>query len=316
MPLAEFLEDSKSTPSVKAGASPVDSAAKMRKQVFLQFGVIIALGLALAGWYVGYRVLTARAAQPLEPGAAIVVHTPVERPQSIAPQPVAPKSTPQAVEPKPAEIPAPSPPIAKPVAVASAPVAPAVTAAEVAKPVKSEQPAKRGDAPAQPSTAKPVVIARVEAAPAVAATSQMAKPVKSEQAAKRSDAPAQPSTAKPAAAARVEAAPVVAAAPEIAKPVKAPQPAKRSDAPSQPFRRHEASPRIGEKYLQIAAFGPRALDGYLKTLEGQGLHPLVAPGPADSIYRILVGPFASAEALEETRRSIQASGIEPILRTY
>jgi hypothetical protein len=229
MPLAELSEDPKPTPSGKDATPPVDSAAKMRKQVFLQFGAIIALGLALAGWYVAYRVVTARAAQPLEPGMAIVVHTPAQ-PQPIPTRPI---TTPLAVESKPAEIPATSPPVVKPVAVAP-----------------------------------------------------------------------------------VQAGPSVAAAPEIAKPVKAPQPAKRSDAPSQPFRRHEASPRIGEKYLQIAAFGPRALDGYLKTLEGQGLHPLVAPGPADSIYRILVGPFASAEALEETRRSIQASGIEPILRTY
>lgn len=246
MPLAEFLEDPKSAPSVKDAAPPVDSAAKMRKQVFLQFGVIIALGLALAGWYVAYRVVTARAAQPLEPEMAIVVHTPVAHPQPTPPQPTPPQSTPPQstplqppaapVESKPAESPAPSPPIVKPVAVA--PVA------------------------------------------------------------------------------RVPAVLSVAAPPEIAKPVKAPPPAKRNDAPSQPFKRHEAIPRTGEKYLQIAAFGPRALDGYLKTLEGQGMHPLVAPGPVDSIYRILVGPFASPEALEETRRLIKASGIEPILRSY
>ena len=224
MPLAEFSEDTKSAPAAKDATPRVDSAAKMRKQVFLQFGVIIALGLALAGWYVAYRVVTARAAQPLEPAAAIVVHTPVERPAPTPAQPTAAQPTPPPVESKPAEIPAPLPPIAKPVAVRPAPaiVSPAV------------------------------------------------------------------------------------AAPKIAK----------HDAPSQPFRRHEATPRTGEKYLQIAAFGPRALDGFLKTLEGEGLHPLVAPGPVDSIYRILVGPFPSAEALEETRRLIQASGIEPILRAY
>ncbi len=221
MPFAEFSEESKSAP-LKDASPPADSAAKMRKQVFLQFGAVIALGLALAGWYVSYRVVTARAAQPLEPGMAIVVHTPVAHPQP----------TPPPVESRPAEIPAPSAPIAQPVAVAPTPTAPAV------------------------------------------------------------------------------------AAPEIAKPVKSPQPAKRKDLPVQPFRRHEASPRTGEKYLQIAAFGPRALDGFLKTLEGQGLHPLVAPGPVDNIYRILIGPLPSSAALEETRRSIQASGIEPILRAY
>jgi len=82
------------------------------------------------------------------------------------------------------------------------------------------------------------------------------------------------------------------------------------------FTRHEASPRAGERYLQIAAFGPKALDGFLKTLEGQGLHPLVAPGPVDNIYRILVGPFPNTSALEEARSLIKASGVEPILRSY
>jgi hypothetical protein len=303
----------------------------MRKQVFLQFGVIIALGLALAGWYVGYRVVTARAAQPLEPGSGMVVHTPVPHRQP----------TPPPAESKPAEIPAPVAPVTKPVAVAPAPTAPVVSASEIAKPVIAAQPAKRSDAPAQALSAKPVGPAPVEVARVAAP--EIAKAVKAAQPARRSDAPAQPLSAKPVgpapeiakplkapqqakrsdapaqplrAIAPVVAARTFAAVPETAKPVKAPQQAKRSDTPVQPFRRHEATPRTGEKYLQIAAFGPRALDGYLKTLEGQGLHPLVAPGPVDSIYRILVGPFASAEALEQTRHSIQASGIEPILRAY
>jgi|HubBroStandDraft_4_1064222.scaffolds.fasta_scaffold189395_1 hypothetical protein len=302
MPLAELSEDPKPTPSGKDATPPVDSAAKMRKQVFLQFGAIIALGLALAGWYVAYRVVTARAAQPLEPGMAIVVHTPAQ-PQPIPTRPI---TTPLAVESKPAEIPATSPPVVKPVAVAPVQAGPSVAAApEIAKPVKAQTPAKQNDAPAQPSHAKPAGIAAVETGPSVAAP-EIAKPVKVQTPVKQSDAPARPSHAKPAAVAAVEAGPSVAV-PEVAKPVK---------APVQPFRRHEASPRTGEKYLQIAAFGPRALDGYLKTLEGQGLHPLVAPGPVDNIYRILVGPFASPEALEETRRLIQTSGIEPILRSY
>jgi hypothetical protein len=225
MPLAEFLEDPKPAPSLKDAPPPVDPAAKMRKKVFLQFGAMIVLGLALAGWYVGYRVLAARANQPPAPAptqaAAIVVHTAVP----IAPAKVAPPSTPAPVESKAARVPALSAPIAT------------------------------------PATPK-------------------------------------------------------AATPEIVQAVKAPQLAKRKDSGVQPFTRRDANPRAGERYLQIAAFGPRALDGFLKTLEGQGLRPVVAPGPADNIYRILVGPFPNAAALEETRSLIKASGIEPILRVY
>ena len=83
-----------------------------------------------------------------------------------------------------------------------------------------------------------------------------------------------------------------------------------------PFARREAAPRAGERYLQIAAFGPHALDGYLKTLESQGLRPVVAPGPVDNIYRILIGPLPNAAMFEDTKRLIQASGIEPIVRVY
>jgi cell division septation protein DedD len=188
----------------------------MRKKVSIQFGALVALGLALAGWYVGYRVFAAReAAQPPAPVLAIVVHTPVP-PASVA---IAPQPTPPPAESKPA---------------------------------------------AKPEAVKPAI-------------------------------------------------PVSA---PIAKAVQSPQAPKRKDSVEQPFRRHDASPRSGEKYLQIAAFGPRALDGFLKTLEGQGLRPVVAPGPVDNIYRILVGPFPTSAALEDARSLIKASGIEPILRAY
>jgi cell division septation protein DedD len=114
-------------------------------------------------------------------------------------------------------------------------------------------------------------------------------------------------------------APVAPIAKPVATTVEIPkrQPiTKHKDSTAQPFKRHDASVRAGERYLQIAAFGPRALDGFLKTLEGQGLHPVVAPGPVDNIYRILVGPFPNSTALEETRGLIKASGVEPILRVY
>jgi hypothetical protein len=204
MPLAEYLDGPNSAQSANdtVPPPPENSAAKMRQKVFLQFGALVALGLALAGWYVGYRVFKARAGSP--PVRAAVVPTPV-------------------------------------------PVASAATGVKVAPP----------PAPAIIPITKPV-----------------------------------------------------AAAPEIARP------AKRKDSTTQPFKRHDASPHAGEKYLQIAAFGPHALDGFLKRLEGQGLHPVVAPGPVDNIYRILIGPFPNATALEETRSLMKAAGIEPILRVY
>jgi hypothetical protein len=223
MPLAEYLEGPNSAQSTNDTAPPVpeNSAAKMRKKVVFQFGALVALGLALAGWYVAYRVFKARSGSP--PVPAMVVHTPVPVASAIPEIKIAQQPAPPVVESKPAA----TDPIPKPVADAA-----------------------------------------------------------------------------------------VAATPKIVHAVRDPKPARRKDSLAQPFKRHDASPHAGERYLQIAAFGPRALNGFLKTLEGQGLHPVVAPGPAENIYRILVGPFPNSAMLEETRSSIKASGIEPILRTY
>jgi hypothetical protein len=87
---------------------------------------------------------------------------------------------------------------------------------------------------------------------------------------------------------------------EAAKPAVAtvPQskPAKKPDSATLPVRRN-VTPRPGEKYVQVAAFGQTALDAYLRQLESKGLHPLVAPGPSDGIHRILIGPYTNPETL-------------------
>ena len=233
MPLAEYLEGPKSAQPVKNAAPPADSEAEVRKKVFLQFGAMVVLGLALASWYVGYRIFAARDAGPPAPVPIVKAVVPTAVVPTVVPESkpipvITPQPTPPPVESKPAALPAPI-----------APIAP------IAKPV-----ATKVETPKQPAI--------------------------------------------------VHQQPVT----------------KRKDSPPQPYKRHDASPRAGEKYLQIAAFGPRALDGFLKTLEGQGLHPVVAPGPVDNIYRILVGPFPNSTALEETRSLIKSSGVEPILRTY
>jgi cell division septation protein DedD len=82
-----------------------------------------------------------------------------------------------------------------------------------------------------------------------------------------------------------------------------------------PVRRN-VTPHPGDKYLQVAAFGPKALDSYLRQLQSKGLHPLVAPGPADGIHRILIGPYTNQETLEQTRRTLQIVGMDSIVRSY
>jgi hypothetical protein len=231
MSLAEFLNDPR--PPAKPSAGSGNPAAKLRKQVFLEFGAIVFLGLLLAGWYVGFRIVAAPSTpQPVAPVATIVVKSPVAPPPPLA-------------MPAPAEVKPPAPALEKPNADTTVPV----PSARSEKPPDVKVPISSHDLPAALGAAI------------------------------------------------------------------APKPAFVGPMP-QALARRDASPRAGEKYLQIAAFGPRALNGYLKTLEKQGLHPVVAPGPVDNIYRILIGPFPNSAALEETRHLIQSSGIQPILRSY
>jgi len=119
------------------------------------------------------------------------------------------------------------------------------------------------------------------------------------------------------------AAPVQArvASPLTPQVTKAPAPVvtssvrKQQDAATMPVRRN-VIPHPGEKYVQVAAFGPKALDAYLRQLESKGLHPLIAPGPADGIHRILIGPYTNTETLEQTRRMLQVVGMDSIVRSY
>jgi len=105
-------------------------------------------------------------------------------------------------------------------------------------------------------------------------------------------------------------APVRPIVPSVAPAVSKPQ-----EPAAKPGRR-TVTPRPGEKYVQVAAFGPKALDSYLRQLENKGLHPLVAPGPADGIHRILIGPYTNPETLEQTRRTLQVVGMDSIIRSY
>jgi len=199
MSIAENLKEGESATGGRSVPARMDAAGKLRKQVFIGFGAIVALGLALAGWYVRSRI----ASEAEKPGPVITTTAPV------TPLPPAPAPAPVAVQ---------------------AAVVPKVEVPQ-AKPTEPVKPAPR------------------------------------------------------------------------VKPVG-------------PFKRRDADPQPGEKYLQVAAYGPTSLDNYLKKLEAQGLHPLVAPGPSESVFRILIGPYSSATDMAEARHSIQATGIEPIVRNY
>src|SRR5271169_5317576 len=99
MPLAEYMEGQSAQPVKNAAPSP-DAQVEIRKKVFWQFGAMVVLGLALAGWYVGYRVFAAREAQQPAPVPILKAVVPPTVPESKPIPVITPQPTPPSVESK------------------------------------------------------------------------------------------------------------------------------------------------------------------------------------------------------------------------
>jgi len=113
---------------------------------------------------------------------------------------------------------------------------------------------------------------------------------------------------------------VFAAEQHVIRLLLTPPPSDPEPAPAQTVNAkavwNPIAPRPGESYLQLAAMGPLATKDYLQELAAKGIHPLIAPGPTDGIYRILMGPYANTTALEQARQALKAAGAKPLVRAY
>jgi cell division septation protein DedD len=75
-------------------------------------------------------------------------------------------------------------------------------------------------------------------------------------------------------------------------------------------------PKTGDLYLQLATMGPNSTNEYLKTLDTKGIHPRVAPGPSESLHRLVIGPYPDKAALEKEQQELEAAGIQFMARRY
>lgn len=181
--------------------TPADPAKKRAKRVFVGFAATVTVGLALAGWYLGTRIIA------------------VEKVHAAA--------------------------IVKPVVATPVPVPVPVTEISATEPLDEDQVQDE-----QPASA-PVAVAPV---------------------------PPRPAEAPPA--------------------------------------WNTVAPQSGELYLQLAAMGPNSTNDYLKILDAKGIHPKVAPGPAENLHRILIGPYPDVATLEKEQQELQAAGIQFMARRY
>ncbi len=76
-------------------------------------------------------------------------------------------------------------------------------------------------------------------------------------------------------------------------------------------------PAAGETYLQVTAGRQAEAQVVVGVLKKNGFRAAVAPGPAESVYRVLVGPLPDREAVAKTRAELEAIGFrQTIIRKY
>ena len=101
------------------------------------------------------------------------------------------------------------------------------------------------------------------------------------------------------------------------QPIKpAPEPA--TDTPSKTdadSRTLIPVPQSGE-YLQVGAVDLTAAQQMVRTLQNNGFAAVIAPGPSDTIFRVVVGPFPSPEAAAQATTALVSKGYQSFPRRY
>jgi len=77
-------------------------------------------------------------------------------------------------------------------------------------------------------------------------------------------------------------------------------------APAEPPPYPEPSP--GQTFLQVAAVRRLEAELLVDVLKRKGIPALVAPGPSETLFRVLVGPLKDEEDIARTRRRLEEAG--------
>jgi len=119
-----------------------------------------------------------------------------------------------------------------------------------------------------------------------------------------------------------------AAGPPVTHPEK---PASTAASPPPPVPAKETKPQVltpsapasatGEpppgQYWQVVATSRPDAEIISEALGKKGFRSIVAPGPRDNLFRVLVGPFKDSATLAQGRADLEASGFKnPIMRKY
>lgn len=150
-------------------------------------------------------------------------------------------------------------------------------------------------------------------------------------------ADAQPDASAPAPAPSSAAATTPDATQQPAAPPEATTPAKEEPAPVKheaaraekkpkpspvaserpPVRAAEAGQPSSGQYWQVVATARPDAEIVAEALGKKGFHAVLAPGPREGVFRVLVGPLPDAATQAQTRTGLESAGFKnPIIRKY
>jgi cell division septation protein DedD len=75
-------------------------------------------------------------------------------------------------------------------------------------------------------------------------------------------------------------------------------------------------PEPGQTFLQVSAVARPEAEILVQTLAKRGFRALLAPGPDDAKYRVLVGPAQDAAAIAKLRSELEQAGFRPFPKKY
>jgi cell division septation protein DedD len=75
-------------------------------------------------------------------------------------------------------------------------------------------------------------------------------------------------------------------------------------------------PQPGQRFLQVSAVAKPEAELLVEVLTRKRFNALIAPGPNDRLFRVLVGPVKDEEESVQVRSDLEAAGFKPIPRQY
>jgi cell division septation protein DedD len=75
-------------------------------------------------------------------------------------------------------------------------------------------------------------------------------------------------------------------------------------------------PKPGQTFLQVSAVARPEAELLVDVLIRKGFRAVVAPGPNENLYRVLVGPAADDTELARIKGDLEQAGFKPIPRRY